>query len=156
EEAVILGRAVEAARRGDASAVLVVGEGGVGKTRLVNDTVAAARRAGMAALTARARITAPLTYGVVADALRSWLRGHTAPVVATPFDRGVRVVLPEWATADAGLDLDDAQLRLLAAEGVVRLVRAIADASNGVVLVFDDLHAADPESIEIIRHLVAA
>jgi DNA-binding CsgD family transcriptional regulator len=152
----VVERAVAEARTGDARAVVVIGEGGVGKTRLVGEVATAARRAGLAVLTARSRITAPLTFGVVADALRSWLRGHEAPPLGAPFDRGLRQVLPEWpTTAGADSDLDDAQLQLLAGESVVRLVRAIASA-QGALLVFDDLHAADPESVELVRHLVAA
>jgi len=52
--------------------------------------------------------------------------------------------------------LSDAQLRLLALEGVVRLIARIADESTGALVLLDDVHAADADSIEAMRYLAGA
>ncbi len=152
----LLGRAVQAARGGQSTTVLLAGEGGVGKTRLLGETAATSRRLGLAVLSGRAPITTPVAFSVVAEALRSWLRGHELSAPA-PFDRGLRLVLPEWpCTADGGSDLSDAQLRLLSLEGIVHVLRGVADANRGAVVLLDDLHAADAESLEAFRYLSSA
>jgi predicted ATPase len=74
----------------------------------------------------------------------------------SPLDRGLRLVLPERPGATDDSDLSAAQLRLLALEGIVRLVRDIAAKNGGAVVLLDDLHAADPESLEAIRYLARA
>lgn len=157
----LLLRAVRGARAGEASCTLLVGEGGVGKTRLLGEAAAAGRQLGVGVLAGRAPITTPVAFSVVAEALRSWLRGHPRPraeeSTGSPLDRGLRLVLPEWAgSPDGAADLSGPQLRLLALEGVVHLVREIADANGGAVVVLDDLHAADPESLEATRYLASA
>src|SRR5205823_5005813 len=119
-----------------------VGEGGVGKTRLVSEIANTARRIGLGVLSGRAPITTPLPFSLVADALRSWLRGHPSGGSLDSFDRGLRLVLPEWAAGDVSSELSDAQMRLLALEGVVQLVREIAATNDGALLLLDDLHAA--------------
>jgi DNA-binding NarL/FixJ family response regulator len=156
----LLLRAVQRARTGEPSCVLLLGEGGVGKTRLLTETGAASRRLGLAVLAGRAPITAPVAFSVVAEALRSWLRGHPTEenerAAPTPFDQGLRLVLPEWPDPEDRADLTEAQVRLLALEGVVQLVREIAAANGAAVVLLDDLHAADPDSLEVARYLSAA
>jgi predicted ATPase len=157
EELDRLTRAVVDARAGQSSCLLLRGEGGVGKTRLLHEIAASSRQLGLAVMTGRAPITTPVAFSVVAEALRSWLRGNTAPALPAPFDRGLRLVLPEWPSTDAPVpELSVAQLRLLALESVVHLVREIAAVNGAAVLLLDDLHAADPESLEVIRYLAAA
>ncbi len=150
-----LRRAVQDARAGRATCLLVVGEGGIGKTRLLGEASSYARRSGLGVLAGRASIPSPAPFGVVAEALRSWLRGHPPPDLG-PFDRGLRMVLPEWADESEPADLDAGQRRLLALEAVVRLIGQIAASSRGAVIVLDDLHAADPESLEAVRYLASA
>src|SRR5262249_39186844 len=72
------------------------------------------------------------------------------------FDAGLRVILPEWPVATERLDLDAEQLRLLAFEGVALVLRDIVREHNGAVVVVDDLHAADADSIETVRYLASA
>jgi DNA-binding NarL/FixJ family response regulator len=150
-------RAVQAARAGEPRCVFLVGEGGVGKTRLLAEIAAEGRKLGLAVMTGRAPVTTPVAFSVIAEALRSWLRAHPSGSPIAPFDAGLRLVVPEWPgdmTSSAGLS--DAQLRLLALEGVVRLVQEIAATNHGAVILLDDLHEADPDSIEAIRYLAAA
>ncbi|HTQ92468.1 MAG TPA: AAA family ATPase [Streptosporangiaceae bacterium] len=150
-------RAVRGARAGHPSCTLVVGEGGVGKSRLLGEATAAARRLGLGVAAGRAPITGPAPFSIVAQALRSWSRGHPLTPTRSPFDQGLRLVLPEWETPDGhAADLTAAQLRLLALEGIGLVLRQIVRAGHGALLALDDLHAADPESLEVIRYVSAA
>ncbi len=150
-----LRRAVREARAGETSCVFLVGEGGIGKTRLLAEAAVAGRRLELAVLSGRSPIATPVAFGLLADALRSWLRGHPAPE-ADAFARGLAMVLPEWPVPDGGAELDSGQLRLLAIEGVTQVVRALASSNDGGVLLLDDLHDADAESIELVRYLANA
>jgi DNA-binding CsgD family transcriptional regulator/tetratricopeptide (TPR) repeat protein len=151
-----LTRAVSDARAGVPTAVLLVGEGGVGKTRLVGEVAATGRQLGIAVLLGRAPIASPAAFSVVSEALRSWLRGHTADPLEPPFNRGLHVVVPEWDDDDDPAELSPAQLRLLALESVVQVVRDIARTHGAAIVLLDDLHAADPESLEAFRYLATA
>jgi DNA-binding CsgD family transcriptional regulator len=153
----ILSRAANGARAGQPSCTILLGEGGVGKSRLLSESVATAHQLGLGVALGRAPVSAAAPFSVIAEALRSWLRGHPREAAGTPFDRGLRLVLPEWPVPDAlGADLTDPQLRLLALESIVRLLRDIAQDANGAVVVLDDLHAADPDSIEAVRYVTSA
>jgi DNA-binding CsgD family transcriptional regulator/tetratricopeptide (TPR) repeat protein len=150
-------RTVHGARAGQPSCTLVIGEGGVGKSRLLAEAVAVARRLGFGVAIGRAPVSAPAPFSVVTEALRSWSRGHPLAPTRSPFDQGLRLVLPEWrAPAGLAADLTAAQLRLLALEGVGLALRQIVTAGKGALLVLDDLHAADPDSLEVVRYVSAA
>jgi predicted ATPase len=151
-----LARAMRVARADGSACVLLVGEAGVGKTRLLTETASAARAAGMAVFVGRAAIASPTPFGVIAEALRSWQRDHPMAAVGMPLDRGLGLILPEWPQPAAEPGLSAPQVRLLAFEGVVRLVHRAASDHNGALVVLDDLHAADPESIETTRYLASA
>jgi DNA-binding CsgD family transcriptional regulator len=155
-ELAALRAAVNDARRGRATCALLVGEGGIGKTRLVGETAAIAEQIGIAVLSGRAPIATPAAFSVVSDALRSWLRTNPVAEPMGPFDRGLELVLPEWPVLAAAAELEPGQRRLLAFEGVVQLLRAVIATTAGAVLIADDLHAADPESLETIRYVVNA
>lgn len=157
EELTRLRRALSEAVAGTPGCVFLDGEAGVGKTRLLAELTAEGHRMGLAVLAGRAPVTAPVPFCVVAEALRSWLR--TSPVdtkALSEFAAGVALLLPEWPGGNSRFGLSEAQLRLLALEGVVRLVRQITQAGRGVLLVADDLHAADPDSLEALRYLATA
>src|SRR5258708_24796325 len=114
----ILARAMAGARAGRSGCTLLVGEGGVGKSRLLRDVAAAARRDGIAVAAGRAAISAPAPFSLIAEALRSWLRAHPMAPMRSPFDHGLRLVLPEWeAPVGERSDLSGGQLRLLALQG---------------------------------------
>jgi DNA-binding NarL/FixJ family response regulator len=150
-------RVVRSLGDGGSVSLFITSEGGVGKTRLLNEVAAEGRRRGTSVLSARAPITTPVAFGLIAEALRSWLRAHPPSAGRSPFDAGLQVVIPEWpADASTPGGLSESQLRLLALEAVVRLVREIAAENDGALLVLDDLHGADPESVETIRYLAAA
>ena len=154
-----LERALKAATDGGASCIVVRGEGGVGKTRLLHEAAASARRTGVAVLAGRAPIISPPAFSVISEALRSWLRGHELPPLRSPYEQGLQLVLPERIderAAAASLDMSPSQLQLLALEGIIELVREIVAASGAAVVLLDDLHAADPETLEAVRYLASA
>src|SRR5262245_63196075 len=93
-------RVVRSLPAGGSVCVFVTGEGGIGKTRLLGEISAEGRRSGTAVVFGRAPITTPVAFGLVAEALRSWLRAHTPAIELSPFDAGLKLVLPEWP-ADA-------------------------------------------------------
>src|SRR5215475_8398784 len=80
------------------------------------------------------------------------------PVTASlvPFDRGLSLVMPEWPAAAIHSVLEPGHARLIAAEGVIRLLQLIAADHGPAALLADDLHAADPETVEILRYVAAA
>jgi DNA-binding CsgD family transcriptional regulator/tetratricopeptide (TPR) repeat protein len=136
----------------------VSGEAGIGKSRLLHEVAAYAGDLGWAVLVGRCSPTSALGFGVITEALRSWLRQH--PVTASerlrPFAAGLRLALPEWEYDGGSSGLNDVQLRLLAFEGLVQLVGSLAESAPGALVVLDDLHAADADSMEAIRYLVGA
>src|SRR5262249_43562671 len=144
------------AKAGQTRAVFLMGEGGVGKTRLLAEVAAEARQLGLAVLSGRTPVTSPVAFSVIAEALRSWLRHHPLTPDASPYDPGLRLVLPEWRLEPSPSGLSDGQLHLLALEGVVQLVGRIAADSPATLIVLDDLHAADHDTIDAVRYLAAA
>ncbi|MGN6791582.1 MAG: BREX system ATP-binding domain-containing protein, partial [Streptosporangiaceae bacterium] len=91
-ESDILARAVDEARAGRSACTVVVGEGGVGKSRLLHDAASSARKAGMGIAAGRAAISAPAPFSLVSEALRSWFRGHALAPLPPPFDHGLRLI----------------------------------------------------------------
>ncbi|MCA1843802.1 MAG: AAA family ATPase [Actinobacteria bacterium] len=151
-----LRRALDAARAGGATCVVLMGEAGIGKTRLLHEAAGIAEAAGAAVLAGRPPIAAPARFGVITEALRSWLRRNPRIASLAPYDRGLGLVLPEWPVEGPSDDLDASQLRLLALEGVVQLLRRITGTAGVAVVLADDLHAADPETLEAIRYIAGA
>jgi DNA-binding CsgD family transcriptional regulator/tetratricopeptide (TPR) repeat protein len=147
---------VRTAASGSSECLFLTGEGGIGKTRLLDEVALDARRRGLAVLVGRASIGVPPSFGVIAEALRSWLRTEAQARPPSVYDAGLRLVLPEWPADEHATGLTDSQVRLLAHEGVVAVLRDIAARRDGLVLIVDDIHGADPESIEVLRYVVSA
>jgi DNA-binding CsgD family transcriptional regulator len=138
---------------GHGSCLLVVGEAGSGKTRLLREATRAAEAAHLPALAGGSPPGMPSpAYGVLASALRPFLRRWTPPTdELAPFGPGLKVVLPEWPAPEPGSSYSPDQLHLLAVEGAFRLLDAIAG-RTGVVVTLDDLHASDPETLAFVHH----
>jgi hypothetical protein len=156
-------QALDEAAAGRGSCWFVVGEPGSGETRLAAELLETARAAGFAVLAGGASGVVPgPAYGLVAQALRSQLRGSLpAGAPLDPYAAGLAAILPEWPHLPSDIDFTADQRRLLAAEGVFQLLldlarpRGGARRHRGVVVCFDDLQWADPESLEIVHHLAA-
>ncbi len=158
-----LGAALERARAGSPAAVLVAGEAGVGKTRLVSEFAAKATATGASVLAGgcAALVEAELAYAPLAEALRGLLQ-RLEPAAVTGLlagDRGeLARLLPELGTAehqppDQGLESEAGRARLF---GVLHRLLARLGGDAPVVLVVEDLHWADRSTLEFLSYLIRA
>ncbi len=155
DELAAIGSALrELPRRG--ACLFLLGEAGSGKTRLLRETRDQARTRDLPCLVGgAATLGAPPAFGVLAEALREWVRSNPVPETAlAPFAAGLRQVLPELP-APAAADLTPDQVRLLAHEGAFRLLAHIGSKA-GAVLLLDDLQDADPETLAFLHHAAAS
>ncbi len=163
-EVAVLGRALEQARAGRGRVVLVHGETGIGKTRLLAELAHGAAAARSDVLTGHA-VRGSGAYRAVAEALVGHLRaGATVNADALGGYTGVLGrLLPDWPgghdargrpdpqpgpepMADAGVVLGEAVARFLAELG----------REHGCLLVLEDLHWADPDTLAVVQHLAQA
>ena len=151
---------LDAARGGRASALLLAGEAGVGKSRLVADAMRMGHDHGMRVLRGSCVNigAAGVPYGPLVEALRElhrelptdeieWLVGHSGgdlgrllPAFATHPEAPEPTAQSQWL-----------QARLL--EAILGLVQRLAERSS-VLLVIEDLHWADPGTRETLTYLV--
>jgi DNA-binding SARP family transcriptional activator/tetratricopeptide (TPR) repeat protein len=137
------------ASAGDARMVSILGEAGMGKTRLIAAFALEARHGGATVLAGRCFEDPVAPYGPFAEALR----GHTAlaaPASAWAVSELGRLI-PEAAPdpVDHG-DPRGARHRLFEA---VALVIGAPARDRPVVLVIEDLHWADPSTILMLAHV---
>ena len=154
-------RAWHAAGNGVGGAVLLEGEGGIGKTRLVEELQAAARRAAPdATLIAGTTAAGPgrdAPFAIWTDALSDLVRLTGRPPASAPWTADLARIVPALALATAGAGLatgtgSDPQLeRVKLCEAVVQFV-AWASGRAPVLLTFEDLHQSDLASLELIAY----
>src|SRR4051812_2498868 len=146
---------LDTAARGDGRALLVTGEAGIGKSRLVAEVCARAPGAAMAVLTGRA-MPAGGAYRPLTEALLRPLR--TRPVLDSarlrPFRAALGRLVPvpdaEPAAPEPALDRT-----VVLGEGVLALLSELGG-ERGCVLVLEDLHWADPDTVDLVRYLAGA
>jgi class 3 adenylate cyclase/DNA-binding CsgD family transcriptional regulator len=161
-ELATLAARLEAAAGGRGGVVLVAGEPGIGKTRVVAELTGRARAAGWRVLVGRAYesdVTPP--YLPFTQALRDYVRecpleelrtqlgGGAAEVALLVRELGARLTdLP----ASPALSPEHERHRLF--ESVADFLLAIARAGpRGLLIVLDDLHAADTPTLLLLQHL---
>ena len=147
-----LRRCVADAARGAGGVVGLVGEPGVGKTRLCREVLATAEAAGMAVLAGRCVPGGtPVPYRPLTEALLAAFRNGPPPDAAelVGFRGHLARLVPAWHAEDAG-GADESPVLL--GEAVVRLLR-IAAGAHGCVLLLEDLHWADAESLAVVEYL---
>jgi tetratricopeptide (TPR) repeat protein len=156
-----LGAALERARAGSPAAVLVAGEAGVGKTRLVTEFAALATAGGVSVLSGGcvALVEGELAYAPLAEALRGLVQ-RLEPAAVTRLvsgDRGeLARLLPDLGAADhqppeQDLGVEAGRLRLF---GVLHRLLARLAGDAAAVLVVEDLHWADRSSLEFLAYLI--
>jgi predicted ATPase len=134
--------------------VLVEGEAGVGKSRLVREFLASAAASPHKALIADCPpVRQPFTLGPVIDALRQATPG-VRDLSLTPLAGTLRPLFPEWAdglppSPDA---LDDATA---ARHRLFRALAELLDRLRVTVLVLEDAHWADEVTLEFLLFLAA-
>ena len=161
EQMAALDAAFDSVRQGGPTAVLLGGEAGVGKSRLVSEFGRAATAAGARVLTGGclelgtdglpfAPFTAvlrDLVHELGADAVASMLPGRTT--------RGLARLLPELGEPDTSSDifLDPGEARARLFEEVLSALDHLARHSP-VVLVIEDAHWADRSSRDLLTFLI--
>lgn len=141
-----------AVTRDEGSAVFLVGEAGVGKTRLAGEAVVEARKLGFNVLRGRAvHAHDVVAFRPLAEALFSYFRdgGPTDLPELEPFRATLGRLVPEWR--QPGVEPPDDSIVVLA-EAILRLLRA-AGRRRGCLLFLDDLHWADPDTLAILEYL---
>ncbi|HEY0614039.1 MAG TPA: AAA family ATPase, partial [Candidatus Elarobacter sp.] len=115
------------------SAVVVRGEAGIGKSRLVGEAVAAAQHQGYRIASGSTREYANAPYAAVEEALERL---------------GVSLA---GVPPDGGADAKAQRFNAIAES----IANAASDSPRGVVLVVEDLHWADVGTLELLRFLAA-
>ncbi|MFE9424828.1 AAA family ATPase [Kitasatospora sp. NPDC006697] len=135
-------RLLAAALRHPPAVVLVEGEAGVGKSRLVHQAGTDLAEGGWTVVTGYCHpLREPSPYGPVADSLRKL-------VVRLPEGTGPGGALAQLLTgqADPAAGPDTPGRRL----AIVQAVRSLLDAAGPVVLVIEDLHWADEATRDLL------
>lgn len=149
-------RAVDDVQREQTQALLVRGEAGIGKTRLVEELVTRATRQGIRTATARAfPAEGRLPYGPLVEWLRSDALGANLDGLDDTWLAEIVRLLPELRTHRPDLPAPTASH---AAEDRQRLFHAVGRAvradDSPLLLVLDDLQWCDRETIELLHFLV--
>jgi DNA-binding CsgD family transcriptional regulator len=138
---------------GGGACVVVTGEAGVGKTRLVTEAVTWARAQGQVVLAGRSTPTdrvSPLRP--LGEALLDGLRDRRPPddPALTPYLPALGTLVPHWAAGPAFPAVPPPPVVL--AEAMLRVLRWLSP-ERGAVLVLEDMHWADRETLAVLEYL---
>ena len=140
--------AIAAAASGTGRVLFVVGEAGMGKTRLVTEAAAIAVAARLTVLRGRAVERAlPPPFRPLIEALQPAFTGPAGDDgPASPHRQALRSLLTGdlRAAGEAG--------ELAVAESLARLLGAVGRPA-GCLLILEDLHWADPETLAVVEYL---
>jgi DNA-binding SARP family transcriptional activator len=142
----------QSAAAGRSQLVMIVGEAGIGKTRLAEEFVQWAEHQGVSTATARCYAAeGELVYAPVA----SWLRSRPLRPLESVWRSEVGRILPELFAQDSTLSppgpLTEAWQRKRLFEA---LARAILGDGKPLLLMLDDLQWCDQESLEWLHYLL--
>ncbi|WP_322937157.1 ATP-binding protein [Nocardioides bizhenqiangii] len=153
-ELATLTEALAAAGRAKGRVVLVRGEAGIGKTRLVEEL--GERAPSHVVLTGRA-VPGGGAYRPVAEALVGLLRSGTAvaPEALGPYRVPLGRLLPDWSEPGDRLGGQDADPALVLGEAVARFLAEVGR-ERPCLVVLEDLQWADADTVAVIVHLAAA
>ncbi|WP_432103964.1 AAA family ATPase [Streptomyces sp. bgisy091] len=149
----LLGSALDAARTRSGRSLFLVGEAGIGKSRLVGECAYRAYGLGMPVLRGRAGSTGLVVpFRPLVEALSSHFRAAGTPTdpELVPYHPALARLVPEWRTsavsgyAETVVELAEALLRLLSVLG--------RDA--GCVMLLEDLHDCDRETVAVVEYVV--
>ncbi|MGH9151485.1 MAG: AAA family ATPase [Acidimicrobiales bacterium] len=147
-----LRHALDRLAEGHGGALVIAGEAGVGKSRLLREAGAEAGRRHAHVLTGRAvERGRPLAFRPIAEALFSHLRRSGPPPLQelAPFRPLLGRLVPEWSAPG---ESPGEETLVAMGEAVLRLLGALG-ASGGCVLLLEDLQWADSETIDVLEYL---
>ncbi len=147
--------ALTAAMTGHGGCVVITGEPGIGKSRLVLETAGRAASRGIRVITGRAvPQSATAAYRPLTDALVQLLRDRAGPGDPTmqPWLPALGLLLPGMAgLAPASGSASGEVSPGLRGEALIQLLRRLAP--RGLVIVLEDLHWADPDTVALMEYL---
>jgi tetratricopeptide (TPR) repeat protein len=150
-----LGSALDAALAGRGGCVVITGEAGIGKSRLIRELSRMATSRQVPAVTGRAvPASASAAYRPVTEALLQLLRRRPLPddPSLAPWLPHLAVLLPgavpDNRAAHSGGGADSQAIR---GEAVLQLLRRLSP--DGLVAAIEDLHWADPDSVAVVEYL---
>src|SRR4051794_31073462 len=157
---------LEQAVAGSAAGVLLAGDAGVGKTRLVTELLSRARAAGAVAVLGHCVDLGAggLPYLPFAEALTETVRageapgapGHVAEAAAAVRAMARQRPVLRRLTGDVeGAGRDEGPERMPLYEAVLEALHAVTDAVAPVLLVLEDLHWADASTRDLLRFVLA-
>ena len=143
---------------GNGHAVLILGESGVGKSRLAVEAAAEARQRGMAVISVRClgRGAEPLLP--LKEALAAYL-GRTPDQIRRTLARAAPALLDAVPfigafLASIGEKLAEGSFSLRGVyEELSRILIKATSGNTGLFLLVDDLHAADPDTLYFLNYL---
>src|SRR5258706_211168 len=146
-----LSAALRRAREGAGGVLILAGDAGVGKSRLAREVSAQAASQGFDVLAGRATESiVPVPFRPITEALMKLARSGVtpdAPEMAS-YRPALGSLVPEWGRPEDG----DAEISpLILGEALIRVLTPVG--SKGTLLVLEDLHWADPETLAILEYL---
>ena len=151
DELATLGSAVSATAAGRGGGLALVGDGGIGKSRLSREAMRHARSLGLVVLEGRAvEGGTPAPFRPLSEALAAGFRTDGWPKDPTllPLRPTLAHLNPEWSDNPARepslLAISEALLRLL----------DIAGRGRGAMLVVEDAHWADADTVAVLEYLI--
>lgn len=142
--------AIDAARAGHGGSIFLVGESGIGKTRLAVAAAELAYAARMPLLRGRASAVGPsIPFRPLTEAVLSLLRVTKIDVAALgPYRPVLARLVPDLAPAAAPVE----DSLVILAEAMLRLA-TLAGPDHGCLMTLDDLQDADAETLAVVEYL---
>ncbi|MFJ9059018.1 AAA family ATPase [Streptomyces sp. NPDC102409] len=153
EEIGLLSSALDAARRRSGRALFLVGEAGIGKSRLVGECAYRAYGLGMPVLRGRAGSTGLIVpFRPLMEALSSHFRSAGTPTdpELAPYHPALARLVPEWRS---GMSAGYTETVVELAEALLRLL-SVLGRDTGCVVLLEDLHDCDTETVAVVEYVV--
>src|ERR1700733_12002241 len=147
-----LNAALNRAADGRGGAVFITGDAGIGKSRLTRDVAYMASARDFQVLTGRGTQSAvPVPYRPIAEALLGAARAGLQPNAPgmSNYRSALGALVPEWRQPDS----DDTSVSpVVVGEALLRMLTSSGGA--GGMLIIEDAHWADPETLAVIEYLI--